>query len=257
MMLNYSAEIRWFLHGPIPGAMADWFAIDMLGSEPEERSDDYILLPLCPSAGIKLREGKLQVKSLCREPSPLMITSEINGWASRWVKWSLDLTTSSARNFYRQNDTIRVQKRRWQRKLSLDGDFAEEIPHGSRAECGCTMELAALQVEADIWWTLALESFGDPSTIQDSLQRCILHFLRRSPPPIRLLAADSKSYSEWLEVVARGSAQEPPLSGPSGSAGFGTPPSLGGSSASSGASMRSMLSAILGSGNATSPTTGK
>lgn len=255
-MLNYSAEIRWFLHGPIPGAVAEWFAIDTLGSEPEERSDDYILLPLCPSAGIKLREGKLQVKSLCREPSPLMITSEINGWASRWVKWSLDLTSSSARNFYRQNDTIRVQKKRWQRKLALDGDFAEEVAPGSRAERGCTMELATLQVEADIWWTLALESFGGPSTIQDSLQRCILHFLRRSPPPIRLLAADSKSYSEWLEIVARGSSQEPPVSSPPRSGAFGNTPSLGGTSPGA-ASMRSMLSSILGAGNDTSATTGK
>jgi hypothetical protein len=255
-MLNYSAEIRWFLHGPIPGAMADWFAIDMLGSEPEERSDDYILLPLCPTAGIKLREGRLQVKSQCREPSPLMITSEINGWASSWVKWSLELTSASTRNFYRKNETIRVQKKRWRRKLTLDNDFAEEVATGSHAERGCTMELAALQVEADSWWSLALESFGQPPDIQESLQRCILHFLRRSPPPIRLLASDSKSYSEWLELVGRGPSHEPPASGPSGSPDSTTPPSVGNPPAGA-ASMRSMLAAILGAGRATSATTGK
>ncbi len=209
-MLNYSSEIRWFLAGPLPAAMAEWFSLPILGNDPQALVEDHLLLPRSQVTGIKLRDGKLQVKSLCREPSPLMITDQINGWAAGWVKWSLSLTSNSVRNFYKENPTIRLRKRRWLRKLSLETDAAMEVDDATRIEQGCRLELSALEVEPEagrdreeaMWWSLALEAFGPPQTTDESLRRCINHFLRRQDLPARLLAADSKSYADWLASIS-------------------------------------------------------
>jgi hypothetical protein len=228
-MLNYSSEIRWFLSGPMPTAMAEWFNLPILGGEPEIQTDDYLLLPNCHVTGVKMREDKLQVKSLCREPTPLMITDQISGWAASWVKWSIDLDSATARAFYQENLPVRVQKRRWRRKLSVETDQSVEVPLEMPIEYGCFLELSTLQVRDATWWSLNLESFGPAQTIDESLRRCIYHFLRKPPPPTRLLAADSKSYPEWLTslspptTIAKSvTAGSPPASSMAGSSMTGT-----------------------------------
>ena len=208
-MLNYSSEIRWFLGGPIPTVMAEWFNLPILGGEPEIQTDEYLLLPHCQMTGIKLRDGMLQVKSLCREPSPLMITDQISGWAASWVKWSIDLGSAAANTFYQENLLVRVQKTRWRRKLSVEADQSVEVPLEMPVEYGCFLELSTLQVQDVTWWSLSLESFGRMQTTDESLRRCIYHFLRKPPPPTRLLAADSKSYPEWLMSLPSVAATQP------------------------------------------------
>ncbi len=60
-----SNELRWFYPGKLPENIQLWFQqnclIDPLKS-PEEREDVYLYSPGCDYLGIKLRQGRLEVK---------------------------------------------------------------------------------------------------------------------------------------------------------------------------------------------------
>ena len=83
-----SGEMRWFFRGELPPAASDWFASDGYAKPEPARVDDYLLLPACDTASVKLREGRFEVKAQTGAPQAANYEHGIAGYRDTWVKWS-------------------------------------------------------------------------------------------------------------------------------------------------------------------------
>jgi hypothetical protein len=211
-----SAEIRWFFEGAVPDAVRQWFAAGGLGEDEAERVDEYLPLPDCETAGVKLRDGRLEVKAQTSAPVRLALPGDGVGRREGWVKWSLalaDLETLREPLAAADEDWVFVRKRRRLRKLSIDAGRVTEVdPRMTGLGDGCQIEIVSLRVlrgpqgvptverdwrRAAPWWSLCFEAFGGPNTLADNLVRCARELLRR-PAPLSLREPDSLSYPAWL-----------------------------------------------------------
>ena len=58
-----SVEARWFMRGAVPVEALDWIKRwDLPPTTPDEREDHYLRLPETAAIGVKLREGRCEVK---------------------------------------------------------------------------------------------------------------------------------------------------------------------------------------------------
>jgi hypothetical protein len=213
--VQYSAEVRWFLDGPIPDELHAWFvgaadAPPYLAGREAARTDRYLLLPGCRTLGAKLREGKLELKALCTPPTHLELPHGVVGRSASWVKWSYAeppaepfvaaLLAEPARLAAGEPGSwADVSKVRWMRLFSLDGPL-REVPFDQQPQQGCSFELSQVTVFGTQYWSLACEAFGDLALVADYLRQVTLHLFSAAPPPAPLSAANSWSYPAWLAV---------------------------------------------------------
>ncbi len=85
-----SAEVRWFILGALPSEVLSWFkgaqALDSEGVQVHE----YLLFPDCQSVGVKLREGRFEIKAILAASQPVSVKPGIQGRTEEWVKWSFE-----------------------------------------------------------------------------------------------------------------------------------------------------------------------
>src|SRR5205085_1283401 len=99
---------------------------------------------------------------------------------------------------------VAVKKERTLRKFTLNGETLTEVQAGQvfPAE-GCAVELTGLSVTDADYWSVALEAYGDPSRVEESLLKAAATVLSDPPPSVMaqrtFSAAFSCSYPEWLE----------------------------------------------------------
>ncbi len=218
-----SAEVRWFFAGELPDAVRAWFNDgDLVRREPE-RTDEYIQLPGCRTASLKIREGRLEVKARTRAPEAVTYADDVEGLRDSWIKWSSnDVDDQPLRQLLERTDEGRifVTKQRLLRTFSLDGDDPETVD-GSEVwlNNGCQLELTRIAVRAAsaepeasmrddgstsaTWWSLSCEAFGEPDRIAANLDRTAT-WIFTAPPPLKLPRHASRSYPAWLCSVAEG-----------------------------------------------------
>jgi hypothetical protein len=211
-----SAELRWFFPGQVPADVAKWFRCGELWARQPERTDEYLLLPGCETAGVKLREGRFEVKARTVAPHAVEVAPRVRGYRDAWVKWSRAVEDAAlARSFLRAGDErwLGVRKQRVLRGFSLDGPQGagapREVSAGAvRPARGCGVEITEVTVaglDPPRWWTLGLEAFdasgasGDPGPCLDAVA---LAFFAAAPPPVELELDASRSYASWLLQVA-------------------------------------------------------
>lgn len=98
---------------------------------------------------------------------------------------------------------MRLDKaRRQQRKLAIDGDSIAEVVASNRPRAGCIYELTELRLDGAPWWTLALEAFGESPLLDAQLLRAGDWCFARYPPCLALAVEGSRSYPEWMALVA-------------------------------------------------------
>ena len=197
-----SHEVRWFGDGYAPEELVDWYAgLFGLALEQPERTDRYLCLPGWEAVGIKVREGRFEVKSRDGEPRALSVPG-VEGRASRWTKWSTGgghVQPFLAGLGLDGGPWVSCTKTRWVRPYLVgDGGLApnpDEAAEGAR----CHLEVAELAVGGRLAWTLCLECFDpsgrapDASTL-DTAARTLL----AAPPPVGLSAESSMSFPRWL-----------------------------------------------------------
>ena len=86
-----TAELRWFARGSLPAEIEHWFEQDQLGDHlapAEEREDVYLYLPGCDYLGIKMRQGRLEIKWRKAELGVVGFEDRVEGKAEKWVKWT-------------------------------------------------------------------------------------------------------------------------------------------------------------------------
>jgi len=198
-----SVEARWFYGGTIPPQVLQWFREER-GSleEPAYRVDYYLRLPDRDSLGIKLREGRLEIKQRHRRYGPIELHERATGLVEHWRKWSFESTQVSDRFPQAMvSDPSWIGVSKWRRlfryRITKDSDVvpmdAVEYP-----EQGCDLELTTVKVEGREWWTWGIEAFGEETALQRNLMLVVTQIFATHGPPIVLGASHSHSYPAWL-----------------------------------------------------------
>jgi hypothetical protein len=198
-----SMEVRWFYQGTIPAEVAEWFHSGT--SRPEEqppRVDYYLCLKKIDGLGIKLREGRMEVKRRQRQHGILHFHERAAGLVEHWRKWGFGLSTGGgelAHSLLPTSCWLGVQKERQLRKYRVTGDDRlVPVPIGEYPERGCSVELSTLRVEGQDWWSLCFEAFGDESLLRQALLLVVEQVLARERVPFPLDAKASYGYPGWL-----------------------------------------------------------
>jgi len=207
--MHTTAEVRWFLAGPIPDAVSQWFHRGRQVTREKTRTDEYLPLP-SGSAGVKFRQGTFEIKALV-DDAAIRTWNGVSGRRQIWVKWSCGAAEIAAmqRRVRRSTPLVAIEKTRSVRRFSFDRTLrqvpavAERLPPD-----GCTMKLTALRAAEASYWTFGLEAFGfaHPDRITDILDATAerIFTARRAPRRSPRAVADhlsvdcSMSYPEWI-----------------------------------------------------------
>jgi hypothetical protein len=199
-MTASTAELRWFLPGPLPAGALAWLAMEERHRQ-EPRTDDYALLPGSAVVGVKLRAGRLEVKALAQAVGPLRLTPAIEGLVETWGKLAVQVPDGPGldQSLHAEAVMVSIDKTRWLRRFALDGAAGPvEVAAGTTPARGCDVELTQLRVRGSDWWTVGLEAFGDPPGIEGCLKLTARAVLLSGEPPCRLSHGNSLSYPAWL-----------------------------------------------------------
>lgn len=186
-----TTEVRWFVHGEIPDQAVRWF--EALGEPVEKatRTDRYLLPSVENEAGVKLRDGNIEVKTRTDAFGQEQLTPGVAGKAEGFRKWSFPLADEAP---VPEEGWIDVEKSRRVRTYSQRGVEARERP-----DTGCDVELGEVRLGDRVWWTVCLEAFGDGEAARiEALRNTAEHVFSDSAPPIG--TAHSMGYAEWLAV---------------------------------------------------------
>jgi hypothetical protein len=184
----------WFNHGA--GKVERWPA----------REDHYLRLQDTYALGIKLRQGRIEVKQRVRRPGVFRFHERVTGIVEHWRKWSLqvaepDRAVSSIS--VPTSSWIPVRKERALRTYRLTID-RHVIPVSSSEppRDGCELELTKIHIAEQDWWTLAFEAFGEESVLQEHLELVARHVFAADEPP-SFNASQSRGYADWLGRTAQ------------------------------------------------------
>ncbi len=199
-----STELRWFYPGKLPEAVSAWFRAEYLGKvlePPEKREDIYLYIASdCDYMGIKLRQGRLEIKWRKAELGIVSIAPKVEGKLEAWDKWACE--DSTAKNFQPQSvidksHWVKVSKVRQQRKYQVLEQMVQDVPLNTTLDQGCNVELTQLSIGSNDWWSIALEAFGaSTDNLHVVATKVFQHYDLSS-----LQAKDSFAYPRWLTTA--------------------------------------------------------
>ncbi len=203
-----SAEVRWFFEGPIPADIEKWFGREGLTHHAAPREDHYLVFPAALGLGLKLREGRLEVKPLIKVLGVRNFAADATGNVQVWEKWSDG--DAAVMEFERLRAScpdlwVTVVKERTLRKFSPGCDSLGEVDAGTVfLSEGCNAELTKITMNGETHWSFAFEAFGDPSRAEDHVSRVAARVFSEAHRPHHPFSANnSHSYPEWLERFAK------------------------------------------------------
>lgn len=175
--MQASLEIRWFFDGTpdaeIRAALSSW------GSAQHETRRDRYLFVGGDGTGLKLREGRLELKWRLRSRATSI--ASLAGHVERWHKASMAAEWGLAAA---PGPWLEVDKRRWQ----------------WRGDAGAT-ELARIAAGERTSWSLAIESFGVGPAQRRWFVRTLARLARSVPAPERFTLERSFGYPRWLGAL--------------------------------------------------------
>ncbi len=198
-----TTEIRWFLKGRIPFKVGEWFenCPGEWHAQPQ-RTDYYYRLREGKSLGIKIRQGRIELKERTSSPEIVHIQRNVIGVIEDWRKWGLELSEElDVENWqhFSGRSWLPVKKSRRLRMYGLASDstlISQEFIQGSV----CQVELTSVFVQNSMWWSLGLESSGVQANRKETFLD-VANELLRNVEGFRLLKDDSMSYPEWLRAI--------------------------------------------------------
>jgi hypothetical protein len=196
-------EVRWFYPEVIPVDLLTWW--DTLGEllVADNRTDVY-LQSSSPDVGVKLRQGNLEVKYRQARLGAM----EINGFGSshveRWLKWICidDSSSLNPAQFTDRSGWITVAKSRLQRLYQVEFGDKIQLRSISKPQAGAAaIEVTQLQVEQQIWWTIACEYLGDNLDL-DRQFLPLVNTLLLACPISHSDRSISGGYPQWLNTLS-------------------------------------------------------
>ena len=205
MLTTY--ELRWFSPGTIPENIESWFKQNCLINPmqlPEERTDVYLYSPKCDFLGIKLRQGRLEVKWRKAELGAVGFGDFVEGKAEKWSKWLCcdDTEQTFQPNFVMGNSSwVNVQKVRHSQLYQVLPEFPPQpVCADEHIENGCTVELTHLIIQGNAWWSLAFEASGEDACLMENLQTTA-SWVFDTYRELKLEAINSYAFPSWLALV--------------------------------------------------------
>lgn len=189
-----SLEVRWILRGELAGAVARWFG--RFSAEATALEDVYLLDPYLPGLSVKLRQGgALEVKMYRGSPGLLEVPGRARGHLECWQKWSFPHGPLSPGSGVRAGWRLVSKRRRTRRFAQAAGMGIPQLG----AQPGCVVELTAVDLRGEPWWTLGFEATGPADALRCELYAAAaLVFADVLPGGVKLGIDDSKSYGSWL-----------------------------------------------------------
>jgi hypothetical protein len=198
-----TVETRWFYPGAIPSDVLAWYHHSERAPEAQPtRIDYYLRLTGHDDLGIKLREGRIEIKQRARQYGAEQLHERVHGLVEGWHKWSFGINDIGDG----LNDLagphpawIAIHKTRRLRRYRVTsvGDvFA--ITGAEIAPQACIIELAEVVIHGETWWSLAFEAFGPQAGLHATFTRVAQHTLRGSAVP-DLDAEHSHGYAQWMQ----------------------------------------------------------
>jgi hypothetical protein len=189
-----SLEVRWILRGQLAGAVEDWFG--RFPAEAMALEDAYLLDPYLPGLSVKVRGGRaLGVKVYGGSPGLLEVAGRARGRLESWQKWSFQHGPASPSSGDAAGWRL-VSKRR---RISVFPQATEVGSPQLGEHPRCAVELTAVDLRGEPWWTLCFEATGPADGLRRELDAATaLVFAEALPGGVELGIDDSQSYVQWL-----------------------------------------------------------
>jgi hypothetical protein len=193
-----TCEIRWFLKTPLSG-IAGWLEdLEADRITTENRTDFYLFLPGRKDLGIKIREGRLEVKHRTAPPWPKQIAPAWEGYLEAWVKYGFELgRNKTERPLWAGEDPTLHEVVKYRRAMLIhqtDGELTfGPLQYGNTT--AIQLEYTKLRVLEETWYTLGLEW---PEDLELQLPET---FFREILGEDRLTRAESMGYAEFLQLL--------------------------------------------------------
>jgi hypothetical protein len=183
--------------------MLTWFQDGQANGQTESaRTDYYFCLRDRDSLGIKLREGRLEIKQRYQEYGVVQFHPRAAGRVEQWRKWSYELaaTDTPLGDLAAPSAAwVGVKKARRLRKYQLAaGQQIRAAPAASFPAQGCDLEIAAVTIQSQPWWSLCLEAFGPEERLRNTLLLVAKHVFSNTVP-IALKPQNSYGYARLLQ----------------------------------------------------------
>jgi hypothetical protein len=198
--MNKSYEIRWFHKGKAPPAIKHWFEKELYSREYID--DIYLITGLCSNIGIKIRNGKIEIKEQIAEKKIISLSDFAEGTMDVWHKYSFNLMPDQQDNVRSLNEWLTIHKIRKIRHINFR-DNPTNLQFLQFGE-GCRTELAELKVLKADWWTIIFEMYGDKEILVEVFKTATRKFLEGIEPGL-LTIEKSYSYPEFISKI------EPPI----------------------------------------------
>ncbi len=204
-------ELRWFFEGSVPADVDEWFSQDpRLGEslsqrDGRERTDLYLVPEGTDAVGVKLRDGRLEIKLRVAAENFVGVDGDLTGRAEMWKKWEWDYSDSLKEQVFlafadQELGGLRrqVYKNRRRRKFAVsnDGEVVPK-PDTTHVQVGCLLELTKVIAGEKESWSLAFDAFGGSDGSRGTLRRCVV-FVFKDYPGSMPEATASYSYPSFL-----------------------------------------------------------
>ena len=167
MNVYKSREIRWFFQENSE-IIARWFGIHGLEFQKvSRRTDQYLIPTLKNDLGIKLREGRLEIKQRLAGPEEGSLYPNCSGFYEQWTKWGFMLPESNSfepdtLGKSEHDQWLEVSKMRLAINIGQDNQGKVQIYDlGKPLSVGCQVEYTHLQITEENWYSFGLEWFGN------------------------------------------------------------------------------------------------
>lgn len=202
-----TAELRWFERGKLPEEILHWFGADCLGEQlqpPAVREDVYLCLDEGEYLGIKLRQGRLEIKWRNAELGIVQFGDRVAGNAETWSKWFCEDPTGESFQpaTVLGKSWVSVKKERSQRLFQVlpDKSIVAVATNTESIKQGCSVEITQLSINDNAWWSLAFEAFGENNCLMSNLQ-AVANWVFSTYSGSKLLAQNSYAYPHWLNIT--------------------------------------------------------
>ena len=198
--MQNSIETRWFLPGLMPSAVTEWFQHNMAITQPA-RVDTYLCTPQSPNLGIKLREGRVEIKQRSSDLGVHTFHPDVIGVVESWQKWSFMINSTESVYESQSEFWIDVKKDRVIRRYSIlpNGDI-KAVPGWLLPLQRSSIEITNIILDNASWWSLGFEVVGnDINLLTVLLETTALAFESSGFPPLPV--DQSYSYPHWLELM--------------------------------------------------------
>ena len=199
-------EVRWFHKGVMPDdVIPKILSKDQKLIEQPLRKDRYYYKTSDGTMGIKIREGRIEIKSRFDDYGNIKFNEQIEGRVEHWQKWSFNIeeTDLNYRNVLETTSSwIGITKERKLCRYQISDNHLSILPENEFSEMICHFELANINIRGEDWWSLAFEAYGEGSKLFNNLVLTVKHVFSDIDLPLFNIN-NSFSYPKWLELFLK------------------------------------------------------